>query len=59
MKCPFRTKINSYKPSKDHVIVNKEFEDCYGILCPYYRAEQHFSDGLYTSAYCGKTVNER
>lgn len=54
MKCPFRIKIDSYKPSKDHVIVNKEFEDCYGTLCPFYVPEQHF-DNYHTQAYCRRT----
>ena len=54
MKCPFRIKIDSYKPSEDHIIVNKEFEDCYGTLCPFYVAAQSF-DRLYTEEYCKRT----
>ena len=57
MKCPFRTKIDSYKPSKDHIVTTKSFEDCYKSLCPFYIAE-HYHNDWYTPARCKRADME-
>lgn len=51
MVCPYRKMTETVDGT-----TREYFMDCYGIVCPYYRAEQKFSDGLYTSAYCERTV---
>ena len=54
MVCPYRKMTETVDET-----TREYYMDCYGTECPYYVAEQNYSDGIHVPAYCERIINDR
>lgn len=54
MICPYRKMTETVDGT-----TREYYMDCYGTECPYYRAEQHVSGGVYIEGFCERPIYER